>query len=78
LNHQRDRRDGRGVVTDATFYRGTQKYFCFEGSHAMLSRHNGKSRFEKGKAVGSEEGKVLGSGHCYECRKEAEQRLNCV
>jgi hypothetical protein len=34
--------------------------------------------FRKGKALGSEEGKWLGSGVCFEQRKEVKPGLYCV
>jgi hypothetical protein len=32
----------------------------------------------EGKALGSEKGKVLGSGHCYEQSREDEEGIYCV
>jgi hypothetical protein len=65
---KRERRTGSGRggggVRDTVFKRG-KKICCFECSQTICARPSGEVRLRNGRA-----GKALGSGLCYEQRKQ--------
>jgi hypothetical protein len=54
------------------FKGGTEKCFCFKDSNPLCLA---EVRLREDKALESGEGKGLGSGHCYEQRKEFDRAL---
>jgi hypothetical protein len=60
------------------FTEGSLTFSGFEGSQPELALHSSTCRLVRSKALGSEEGKMIGSGLCHEQNKVFEHGHYCA